>query len=278
MTEKRGSWHLLTGAILGFLLGLLISLVAARVPYFNTDPSTLSEKDKAVYRLMVAQAYLVEGDATRAVSRLTLLQDQNPAEILIAQAQGMLANGGSETQARALALLAAAVNQPSLAITPLAPQNPLAVQNPDLAVTFTPVVALEGTPGATRTPGPSSTPRPTLTPQATAGSPFVLEEEPIKDCDPLPEKPLLQITVLDAADQPVAGVKIEISQPGGGVETFFTGLYPAINRGYADYEMLPGVNYTIRVGDAGQPVTDLSAPDCSGSQDYGSLWLVFQQP
>ncbi len=278
MSEKRGSWHLLTGAILGVLLGLLISLVLVRVPYFNTDPSTLSDKDKAAYRLMVAQAYLVEGDSNRAVSRLTLLQDLNPAEILIAQAQGTLADGGSEVQARALALLAAAVNQPSLAITPLAPQNPVVIQNPDPGVTFTPEIALEGTLDATRTPGPTGTPRPILTPQATAGSPFVLEEDPIKDCDPLPEKPLMQITVLDAADRPVAGVKIEISQSGGGVETFYTGLYPAISRGYADYEMLPGVNYTIRVGDAGQPVTDLTAPDCSGSQDYGNLWLVFQQP
>ena len=278
MSEKRGSWHLLTGAILGVLLGLLISLVLVQVPYFNTDPSTLSEKDKSTYRLMVAQAYLVEGDSNRAVSRLTLLQDQNPAEILIAQAQGMLADGGSETQAKALALLAAAVNQPSLAITPLAPQNPLVVQNPEPAVTPTPDIAIEGTQGATRTPGPTGTPRPILTPQATAGSPFVLEEDPIKKCDPLPDKPLLQITVLDAANQPVAGVKIEISQSGGGVETFFTGLYPAISRGYADYEMLPGVSYTIRVGDAGQPITDLSAPDCSGGGDYGNLWLVFQQP
>ena len=118
-------------------------------------------------------------------------------------------------------------------------------------------------------------------PLATAGPPYVLEDEPLAHCDTLSARSLLQVTVLDAAGQPVPGVKIEITQTGGNPETFYTGLYPEINRGYADYEMLPGTSYTIRVGESGQTVPDLSAPTCNdsnGGTTYGNLWLVFSQP
>lgn len=277
MSEKKGSWHLLTGLLLGLLVGVVLSLWVIPVQYVNADPSSLREKDKQVYRIMVAQAYLVEGDVNRALARLALIHEENTSEKIIAQAQSLLAEGGSESQARALALLGAAVNEPALSITPLPPLTPAAV-----LVTEPPVEGTEHTGSSTemvetRTPGPSSTPRPTATLMATAGPPFALQGEAQEVCDPLPEKPLLQVTVLDASDQPVAGVKIEISTTAGGVETFFTGLYPEISRGYADYEMLPGVAYAIRVGDSGQPISNLTAPSCEGGV-YGSLELVFKQP
>lgn len=282
MTEKRGAWYLLTGVILGLVIGLILSAWVIPVQYVNADPSTLRKPDREAYRILVAQAYLVEGDVYRAIARVKLLADNNPSEAIIAQAQNMLANGGSEAQARALALLAAAVNEPSLSVTPLSPQAPVAVQVTEPVVTVDPMIT--GTVAAnlpSRTPGPTSTPRPTQTPAATAGPPFVLDGEPLTKCDQLTEKPLLQITVLNANSDPVAGVKIEISQSNGGTETFYTGLFPEVNRGYADYEMLPGVTYTIRVGESGQPVANLSAPACtdnSGVTSYGNLWLVFQQP
>jgi hypothetical protein len=277
MTEKRGSWYLLTGVIIGLLVGIVLSLWVIPVRYVNTDPSTLREADRQAYRILIAEAYLVEGDTGRALARLGLLKEKYPSEKIIAQAQSMLAIGGSESEARALALLAAAVNEPSLAITPLPQTNPIVVQSPLPVSTATSSTLQVTTPAETNTPGPTSTPRPTPTPLATAGPPFAMEGKPLAVCDPLPAQPLLQITVKNAAGQPVPGVKIEISQTGGGVETFYTGLYPAISLGYADYEMLPGTSYTIRVGESGQPVTNLSAPACEGDA-YGSLKLEFQQP
>jgi hypothetical protein len=272
MTEKRGAWYLLTGVILGLVVGLILSAWILPVQYVNADPSTLRDQDKQIYRGMIAQAYLVEGDVYRAQARLRLLGDPDLAQALVAQAQNMLAKGKNESQARALALLAAAINQPGLAVTPIPPKTPVA-----LLITPPTAVASGTVPVVTRTPGPTSTPRPTLTPMATAGAPFVEEGQPQNICDPLPAKPQLQVTVLNAAGAPVAGVKIEISQANGGTETFYTGLFPEISRGYADYEMLPGVSYTIRVGETGQPLTGISAPSCTGGA-YGSLKLVFKQP
>ncbi len=274
MSEKRGSWHLLTGLIIGLVAGLLLSAWVIPVRYMNTDPSSLREEDKQKYRAVIAQSYLVEADLARARSRLDLLADPDQAGVLVAQAQNLLAAGGGDEQARALALLAAVINEPSALVTPMALAVDLA-QEVDLP---TP----EGTRAveATRTNGPTTTPRPTTTPQPTQGPPFVKIEE-FAICDPLPEEPLLQVIVLDAAGQPVQGVKIEISQAAGSLESFYTGLYPEISAGYADYAKQPGVVYTIRVGESGLTTPDLSAPSC-GADDEGELWgslkLVFQQP
>jgi hypothetical protein len=281
MNENRGSWYLLTGVVFGLIIGLILAMTVVPVRVVNTDPSSLSVSEKAAYRIMVAQAYLSEGDAGRAISRLALLKDNNPSEEVIAQAQSMLAEGGNDAPARALALLAAVVSEPSLSITPLPMLTPMAV----MVVTVAPVsgtASVETTQGAANTPGATNTPRQPATPQPTLGSPFIMDGEPAELCDPLPALSLLQIIVVDASGQAVPGVRIEISQASGGVETFYTGLFPEVSLGYADYQMQPDAIYTLRIGESGQPVANLVAPACGNDADnkptYGSLRLIFKQP
>lgn len=270
MNEKRGSWHLLTGAILGLLAGLAVSLFILPVRMINTDPSTLDDAGRAQYRELVAQAYLAEGDANRAQARLMLLEEPNAGELLVVQAQELLASGGRDQDARAIALLAAVINDPSMVITPL----PKFAQPLTITPEFLNTETLSAT-GPTRTPAATSTPRPSPTPQPTTGAPFNLtKQEP--NCETNTTQSLLQVWVKDAVGQPVSGVRIEISQAGGGVQTFFTGLYPEISAGYADYEMLTGMVYAIRVGENGQLVPDLSTPVCESGA--GDLVLEFTQP
>lgn len=281
MTEKRGSWYLLTGVVLGLVIGLILSTAVIPVQYSNTDPSSLSAAEKEVYRSMVAQAYLAEGDTGRARARLALLKEENPSEAVIAQAQSMLAEGGNDAPARALALLAAAVSEQSLSITPLPMLTPMAaVIITEPVITGT--ISADTTQVPTSTPGPTNTPRPTMTAQPTLGSPFVMQGDPVTICDPLPAVSLLQIIVTDSSGQAVPGVRVEISQASGGVETFYTGLYPEVSLGYADYQLQPAAVYTLRIGESGQPVTNLSAPVCGNDAEnkptYGSLRVVFQQP
>lgn len=121
MTDKTGSWYLLTAVLLGIVLGLAISLVLLPVQHTDSDPSSLGRKGRDTYRSLVAQAFLAEGDTPRALSRLALLHEKNPADELTEQAQRILVAGGNEAEARALVLLAAAVNQPAMRITPLSP-------------------------------------------------------------------------------------------------------------------------------------------------------------
>ena len=131
MTEKQGSWYLLTGLLLGIAIGMVISLLLLPVRYTGVDPAVLGTRNQETYRSLVAKAFLAEGNTPRALFRLALLKDENPADELNEQAQRILSKDGDQAAARALVLLAAAVNQPALRITPL----PL-FQN--IAVTQTP--------------------------------------------------------------------------------------------------------------------------------------------
>ncbi len=280
MKSKQGQWHLLTGLLLGVVLGVVFSLWVLPVRYIDTEPATLRSADRATYREIVAKAYLIEADTNRALARIALLKDTNPASALIAQAQQELASSGESQLARGLALLGAAINQPSLRITPL-PVSGATQAFPTIStVSTTPgerTVTVTITQAATRTPIATFTPRPTPTSSPTLGAPFVLvKQETI--CDPLPVTPLIEIEVQDVNGKPLPGVKIQLSVVNGGSETFYTGLYPEIDDGYANYTMSAGAEYALRVGEAGQLVSGIKIPTCNSGTEAGSIYLLFRQP
>jgi hypothetical protein len=290
VNQKRGQWHLLTGLILGIVLGVVFSVYILPVRYIDTEPQTLRFYDRERYRSLVARAYVVEADTSRALARIALLKDGNAATALISQAQNMLASNGDELTARGLALLGAAVNQPSLRITAIptvaVTQRPTATAftaTPEVSV-MTPTIQLaQGTPAEptiTRTPAATFTARPTPTLQPTLGTLFILVDQKTV-CEPLPSIPLIEIEVRDVEGNPIPGVKIQLSQLNGGTETFYTGLYPEISAGYANYVMTAGMEYALRVGEAGQLISGLTIPACeteSPGTAPGNLYLLFQQP
>lgn len=279
MKDNRGSWYLLTGLILGAAIGLVLSIFILPANYVDAAPSALKGADRNHYRALVARAYLFEADNGRAVARLALLEDPRPADALVEQAQQEMGAEGNEQTSRALALLAAAVSQRQLVITPLpriagglsAPQS--MTSTPDLQLTPTPAPP-------TRTPGATITPRATATPQPTQGAPYELAEQN-EVCEAQGSGSLIQVYVFDAAEEGVPAVRVEVSIPNGGVESFYTGLYSEVSPGYADYTMVEGITYNLRVGDAGQLVQNLSIPQCedeNGGTFPGSIQLIFKQP
>ncbi len=284
MNEKRGPFYLFTGLLIGAVIGILISRLVLPVRYTDTDPSTLRPDQREIYRSLVARAYLAEADVNRAKSRLNLLEDSAVIEELIAQAQTALASSDQQSSARAMALLAAALSQTGISITPLpGAVTPLAVvQSTPTSGAVTPSATSSqaaSTPGVTSTPANTSSPRPTATPQPTQGSPFQMVS---KDelCGSPGTAPLMQIFVQDVQGNPVPGVKIEITLVNSAPAYFYTGLYPEINNGYADYMMVRDTIYSLRVGEGGQLVTGLQAPVCTadGTSYTGGLKLVFKQP
>lgn len=114
---KQFPWYLLTGLILGFLLGLLYAWMINPVVYSDTEPASLRADFKGNYRLTIAQSFAATGDLERAASRLALLNDEDPIFILGSQAQQALAAGFAE-DGRALALLAAALQRDMEALLP----------------------------------------------------------------------------------------------------------------------------------------------------------------
>jgi len=111
-------WFLLTGLVLGLVVGLVVSLFIA--PAVNADalPHELDEAGKAVYREQIALAYASNHALNRALSRLDLLKDEDPAAALIAQAQAVVAQGGEVELSRALAELGTAVQELALPLSP----------------------------------------------------------------------------------------------------------------------------------------------------------------
>lgn len=107
---QKSSWYLLTGFLLGLAIGLLIAWMILPASYTDVAPQSLAIADKDQYRLMIARAYAVDQDLTRAESRLALLGDEDVVGVLAAQSQQVLASGENPVYAQALAALAAAIS------------------------------------------------------------------------------------------------------------------------------------------------------------------------
>jgi len=309
MREERGSWYLLTGLIIGIVLGLLYAWVISPIEYVDTTPETLRSDYKDSYRLMIARAYQSTGDLARARARLNLLGDGDSALSLAEQAQRSRAEGGEPEEAQALANLAAILGQspvlvatspipvdtlkpteiPTLTLSPTQTETPTLEFTPTATHTITPTATLTPTvgptstvtrtPRATNTPEPTRTPLPSLTPTPTLAPPFVLDKQ-VQVCNPNLTEPQIQIFINNAAGQGVPGVEIIITWVGG-QESFFTGLKPEIDIGYADFVMAPDILYTLQVSGGGQLIPDLSIPECedSSGQRYAGSWrLIFKHP
>ncbi len=278
--------YLLTGLVLGLGLGLLISLVLSPIRYVDTSPASLSAQYKDSYRLLIAQAYQSDGDLVRARQRLALLDDANSLDALTAQAQQLVSDPNGEEAARQLAALAAALSAPVTATPPISTGG--AAVPPDGSLTntpqpFTTLDLSQSVQTATLLPSPSATPQPTFTPRQptqapTVGTPFTLQSQQ-SVCDPSLPAGLMQIELADANGQPVPGVEISVAW-NGGLDTFYTGLHPSIDAGYADFQMTAGVSYSLRIGGNGATLDGLNAPSCtgdSGGSYTGGLSLTFTQ-
>ncbi len=292
--DRRGSWYLLTGAVMGIALGLFYSWVISPVEYVDAPPYALRADFKDEYRALVAAAYLYSSDLLRAEDRLTQLKDDEIAQSLAIQAQRALSEGHPEAEVQALGNLAMAIDEgmppiePSFATTqavntplPVLTETPTPVLNQPGSSLEVPSLATSTSTGmvpitqATNTVQPTSTAKPTPTP----GAAFVLKETRLV-CNPDQPQPLIQVLVQDAAGQPVPSIEITVTWDGG-EDHFFTGLKPELSLGYADFLMNPEVVYSLMLNDGGNIVTDLTAAECQlddGSRSWGSWLLTFIQP
>ncbi|MDH3943837.1 MAG: hypothetical protein OEV06_07090 [Anaerolineae bacterium] len=270
---RRPPWFMITALVIGIVLGLLSAWYWFPVERIDTHPATMRSDFKDSYRVAIASAFEANGDLGRAQARLSLLQDENPQEVLSSQAQVMMASGGSQNEARALGLLAAALSEvvaPGDGGPETGPGDPTDGGNSDPgSSTLSPTI----------TPISTQTPIPTLTPTATAGAPFTVELF-TEVCDPDLPGPLIQVFVLDATRQPVPGVEVVVRWDGE-EDRFFTGLKIEVGPGYADFSMEPGVEYSLSLVLGDQPVTGLATHECDivdGSPVFSSWEIIFVQP
>lgn len=316
-TERRGPWYLVTGLILGVVLGLAYAWGVQPVQYVDTSPASLRSDFQDQYRALIALAYQSNGDLVRAKARLELLKDPDLFRALSEQAQRTLAEGRSLDEARALGMLALALGQeapgPAVVITlpptptltntsthtpspspqpsqtpiptPTATSTPLPPTSAPSATeaaasaqpaTFTAaaVTSTPPTPTETPIPRPTSTLTPTRTPTLTPGGPFALTSRE-RVCASKLASPQIQVQAKDSQGQPLAGVLVIVTWQGG-EERFYTGLKVEKGPGYADFTMQPGITYSLRLGENGELVSDLSTVQCSGGS-WGAWLLTFVQ-
>jgi len=124
--EKKGGGYLLTGLILGLLLGLIYTWFINPTVYYDLSPARLAEQYQDTYRSSIAQVFAATGNLERAELRIGLLDDPDPVFSLGIKAQSLLAEGRTD-EAHAHALLASALMadgaQP-MVFTQTAPSEP----------------------------------------------------------------------------------------------------------------------------------------------------------
>lgn len=294
MNPNRGNWYLLTALLLGIGLGLFYSWTLSPSQLLEeTNPYVLRADYKDVYRSLIASAYQATGDLPRAEARLALLKEKDVAFLLAAQAQRILAEGGDYREAKALANLSAALlgGEVQVAQSPTPSELPSTATRtpvPTLPPTWTPLPPSATVPGTATTPDEeesSTTTTVTMTPLPTATStstptqipPFILQEDS-SICDAtLKDTPLIQVYATDQEGEGVPGVEVQVTSEGGEKEIFFTGLKPEFGLGYADFEMTPGVVYTVVLQKSGIQISEIKVKKCSTGtgEEYWGSWQIF---
>ena len=229
--DRRGSWYLLTGAVLGVAFGLFYAWVISPVKYVDAPPYALRADYKDEYRALVAAAYLYSGDLLRAQDRLAQLKGDETSQTIANQAQRALAEGRPEEEIRALRILAMALGEgvspiasgvtPTLAETSIPATSAFTPTPLLIEPTTTPTITFQTSPRASITLQTSITtstsePTRTATPTATQGAPFVLQERKLI-CNIYQPEPLIQAEVLDAAGQPVPSVELVVTWDEGDI-------------------------------------------------------------
>ncbi len=302
MNQARGQWYLLTGLILGIGLGLLIAWQLFPVQYQAGLPANLRADFKDEYRYMIAASYAATGNLGRAKARLALLQDGNTLQMLGDQTQRMLSNNAAPSVVRSLSVLSDALMkadtepttipaspeassvaaQDTLGPETSTPATGSATETVSPAESETPTLESPGTAAATPSPLPTSAislaPRPTFTATFTPGPPFNLANK-AEFCEPS-QPGLLQVSLKNSNDQPIAGVELVITWAGGEGH-FFSGLKPELGYGYADFVLSANVEYALSLSDGKTRVTGIITSACTakdGSQSIGGIHLDFKEP
>ncbi|MGE5122917.1 MAG: hypothetical protein ACM3H7_00245 [Acidobacteriaceae bacterium] len=290
--DRRGSWYLLTGAVVGVAMGLVYSWMISPVQYIDAPPYALRADFKDEYRILVAAAYMYNHDLVRAEDRLVQLKEDHPAQNLALQAQRAFEQGHPQAEVRALGILAMELGQgltpPAASSTQTAPpNNPSTIDDKN----FTPAATLsEGQPTSTsqpsstqgeiaNTPGDNVQVTHVVLATPATGASYVLTDSALV-CNPEQPKPMIQVIVQDSAGSPLPGIELVVTWEDG-QDHFFTGLQPELGLGYADFLMTPKVAYSLTLANGEQVVSMLTAGECQAQDQspyWGSWLLILMQP
>jgi len=278
MKDERGSWYLVTGLVIGIILGVIYTNIFQPTEYVDTTPASLGNQYKDVYRGLIATAYTSNYDLVRASARLELLEDEDIYYVLAEQAQRMLADGSSPIEAQAIGLLALELGQNTSKI-----DENSGIQNNSILPTSDgegddtlESGGIGNSSESTIEPGETFTGNSPNTPDNDIYYELISRK---KVCDFAYDEPMVQIHVLDSDAQAVPGVEIIIFWETG-EERYYTGEKAEMGKGFIEFAHSPDGIYFLKVGNDGPSGLDFSAAECidNGGNRYWGAWTFdFQQ-
>ena len=283
----------LIGLAIGFAVSLCFAWLVEPVSYTEASPARMSDRYRAEYILLVSQAFEAGADWERTQERLAALADDRIPQTVNDQLAEFLRQGESGDRMRSLALLARQLGVESAAVDVFVPQGlerpgqsaPAAtvaapVSGAPVSATTAEAPAAPGQvedeptplPAATALPSPTPTVRPSPTPVPAYR---LLSREPV--CRPESPVHRLEVIAVDSSLEPLPAVEIIVIWDEGN-DHFFTGFQPEKGLGYGDFDMEPGVEYTIMMAEGSQLVTGLGITLCDDEQGGlpGGWQLTFQ--
>ncbi|MDT8306032.1 MAG: hypothetical protein RRC07_08860 [Anaerolineae bacterium] len=269
---------LLLGLLLGLAGGLVYAWLINPIVYVDARPARMSARYQDEYIFLVSQSYAYSGAWEIAQRRLAALDEPSLPQRVAALFERYLREGAPAGAVRNLATLTRKLggDNPALALFNPTPQPPAVTATATMAVS-TPTATLLPTPSPTPiptntsrpSPTPSRTPLPTATPRPAFR---LLSQERLCSADA--PVLLIAVEVVDALLDPLPGVEVIVTWEGGS-DRFFTGFRPDQSAGYADFAMLPGISYTVRLAGGSPEISGLRIEACPEGPD-GGWQLTFQ--
>jgi hypothetical protein len=282
------SWFaLIVGIALGVGLGLMYTWEIDPVIERNTAPWQLGPEAREDYVVAVALSYAYNHDLNLAFDRLRALRpDQDVwsmvANIACARHKRVQRTNSDVLVMRALEQLYRPQGASGCADGQYPTPAPVSFITPTPEFTRTPTL----TPPPTKTPTP---PLPTPTPYEPAepsrtpppsGSYVIARIEPF--CDPDLDG-VIEVRVYHPSGEGVPGMPVTVTWGGDQTDTFYTGLKPGREAGYADFQMVPGRSYLVTIPGLVSDPRPIEAVPCEVSVNgqvvsaTTSYWINFHR-
>ncbi|MBN1310403.1 MAG: hypothetical protein JXB30_03215 [Anaerolineae bacterium] len=267
---------LLVGLVIGLVGGVYYAWYLNPVSLTNVSPQQLTAEDQQAYVVLISEAYLHDADLERARARLGATGARDVTALVVSLSNSAYL-GGEERAAYPLTILGEALGGDPLGVGvftgTLVPTS----------VAMIPSATFEGIPSPTPSPFvPTATPiviRPTVTPTQVVIPPdtrlMLVALETLCEDDHPPGLIEIYVNGMDGNGIPAIEITVEWEEQ---VATFFTGLKPDVDPGYADFEMEPNQTYTVTLVGWAEPVFGLDSYACetpSGTAQAPTYQLIF---
>ena len=275
VSRVSAAGFILLGLIIGLAGALYYTWVLAPIVYTNVIPARLSDGYRTEYIYLVSQSYAVNGDWEKAEQRLLALEDPELTQTVADLLETYLREQQDPQVIENLAHLAQGlgVDNKAVALFAPTPSGPLPTETPTPAVVIEPTVEPTATFTPSATPEPSATPTASPEPSPTARPNYRLLSQDLY-CDKGEDVSLLVVETQDAMLNQLPGIEVLVTWDGG-EDRFFTGFKPTFGTGYGDFEMVPGISYTVQLLDGSPEISGLRIEPCADGAN-GGWWLTYQ--